>query len=347
MKLKSLKLLAIVGIVAFAIITQIGCSNEASKEEPISKTDYCLNTVCEISVYGMEEAEADEILKGAFKEIRSYEKMLSKTIAGSDVDRINRAQGEPVKVSDDTYELVKEGIEMSELSDGKFDITVGALTDLWDFESESPSVPDKKAIKEAIQTVDYRAIEIDDENEISLSKEGAKIDLGAIAKGYIADRTAEYLENNGVKSAVVNLGGNIVAIGTKPDGSLWNIGVERPYSDRSDIIGSVEVEDMTVVTSGVYERMFELDGVIYHHILDPATGYPADTDVEAITVVAKKGNSGLCDGLSTTCLMRGKDKAIKLIEKLKAENPQLELNAVIIDKDDKIYKTDGFNINLK
>lgn len=154
------------------------------------------------------------------------------------------------------------------------------------------------------------------------------------------------MEAQGVTKAIINLGGNITAIGEKEEDTPWTIGIERPYSDRSEIVGSIKVSDKTVVTSGIYERQFVEDGVRYHHVLDPQTGYPAETDLEAVTITAVKGNSGFCDSLSTACLILGKEKAHRLVLKLQDEYPQMEIEAAFIDKKDNIAQTDGMNLEL-
>ena len=150
--------------------------------------------------------------------------------------------------------------------------------------------------------------------------------------------------NQGVEKAVINLGGNVAVLGEKAKDTPWNIAIERPYSDRTEMMGYVSVKDATVVTSGIYERKFEQDGVLYHHVLDPRSGYPVDTDLEAVTIRAAKGNSGFCDGLSTVCLMLGKDKAQALIETLQEEHPEMKLEAAFIDKNDAMTQTDGMDV---
>ena len=189
----------------------------------------------------------------------------------------------------------------------------------------------------------YRNIDIEG-NTVRLADPGAAVDLGGVAKGYIADRITDLLEEKGVSSAVINLGGNVAVLGSKEDGSPWNIGIERPYSDRTEVIGSLEAIDATVVTSGTYERKFEENGVLYHHVLDPATGYPAQTDLESVTITAKRGNSAFCDGLSTVCLISGMEKAQALVRELQEKYPEMELEAAFIDKDDDMVQTDGMKI---
>ena len=245
-------------ILLLTIIPQTGCGSH----EPVSGSDVYLDTQCDITVFGMKESEAQEIITGAFGEIASYESHLSRTIEGSDVDRVNHAEGKTVTVDSGTAEAILAGLEAGKYSNGDFDITIGRVTALWDFKSDDPSVPAADEIKEAVATVDYRDVDINN-NEVTLKNPRAELDLGGIAKGFVADRTADYLEEQGVTSGIVNLGGNVVAIGVKDDDTPFVIGVERPYSDRTEIIGSIPASDQTVVTSGIYERKFEQDGKLY------------------------------------------------------------------------------------
>ena len=338
------RIIAAVLLTAVIIIPQTGCGGK----EPVSGSEFCLDTSCEITIYdmeGMSEDKAAGIIDQAFAEIREYENMLSRTVEGSDVYRINHADGKSTEVSAETLDVIRTGLLMAELSGGKFDITVGALTDLWKFTSDNPSVPEDQEIRKALETVGYENITMKG-NEVGLSDSETRIDLGGVAKGYIADKTGEYMEAQGVTKAIINLGGNITAIGEKEEDTPWTIGIERPYSDRSEIVGSIKVSDKTVVTSGIYERQFVEDGVRYHHVLDPQTGYPAETDLEAVTITAVKGNSGFCDSLSTACLILGKEKAHRLVLKLQDENPQMEIEAAFIDKNDNIAQTDGMNLEL-
>ena len=338
------RIIAAVLLTAVIIIPQTGCGGK----EPVSGSEFCLDTSCEITIYdmeGMSEDKAAGIIDQAFAGIREYENMLSRTVEGSDVYRINHAEGKSTEVSAETLDVIHTGLLMAELSGGKFDITVGALTDLWKFTSDNPSVPEDQEIRKALETVGYENITMKG-NEVGLSDSETRIDLGGVAKGYIADKTGEYMEAQGVTKAIINLGGNITAIGEKEEDTPWTIGIERPYSDRSEIVGSIKVSDKTVVTSGIYERQFVEDGVRYHHVLDPQTGYPAETDLEAVTITAVKGNSGFCDSLSTACLILGKEKAHRLVLKLQDEYPQMEIEAAFIDKNDNIAQTDGMNLEL-
>jgi thiamine biosynthesis lipoprotein len=190
-------------------------------------------------------------------------------------------------------------------------------------------------VEKALAAVDYQQIQISG-NKVYMANPEGKINLGGIGKGFIADRAAGHLESLGVHSAIVNFGGNIVAIGSNGK-NPFKIGIKDPNSESGDILGAVTVEDATVVTSGVYERCFEQDGKTYHHILDVETGYPVDSDVLSVTLVAPKGYSGVCDALSTTCLIYGVEEGMKLIEG--ADN----IEAVFVDRDGKIHKTSGMD----
>ena len=332
--MKTLKKIMLLSVLCLlVIIPQTGCG----AKEPVSDEFFCFDTICKVTVYGQNKSDAEQILAEAYETCVAYENMLSKTIEGSDVYNINNAGGAPVEVSDETIEVIKKGLEFGELSDGRFDITIGAVSSLWDFSSENPSVPDDADIQAALATVDYTQVKIDG-NKVALAKEDAQLDLGGIAKGYIADRLTEQLLDAGVERAIINLGGNVVALGDKEGGTAWVIGIERPYSDRTEITGSIQVKNETVTTSGVYERCFEEDGTLYHHVLDPDTGYPVDVQTEAVTVEAPIGMSAESDALGTIFLMLGPDESEKILEKYP------EFKAAFVDADDNISVLNGMEI---
>lgn len=337
---KFIKIIVTVLLTVLIIIPQTGCGEKA----PFNKSEFCLDTSCNITIYDdMSESEAMEILEEAYVRINEYENLFSKTIEGSDVYRVNEAKGDKIEISDATMDLVKIGSEMGLYSNGAFDITIGAVSSLWDFKSENPQVPEDSDIQAALPTVDFTQFATQG-NKIWLTDPNAKLDFGGVAKGYIADKTGEFLEEKGVTKAIIDLGGNIVTIGEKEENTPWKIGIERPYSDRTEIIGAVEAVDQTVVTSGIYERQFVQDGKRYHHILDPETGYSVESDIEAITIMAVKGNSGFCDALSTACLILGQDDAMQLIKEVQKNHPEMNIKAAIINKNDEITTTEGMEI---
>lgn len=348
------------------IITQTACgANEKTAENPgVSKTGFFLDTLCTVTIFGVHDKQGElselteeelnqnllQLITEAFKVCDTYEKLLSKTIATSDIAKINAAGGEPVTVSDETIEVIQKGIEYGDKSGGAFDITIGKATDLWGFrEAEAGEnsqsgmvgkVPDAKELAATMKHVDYKKIKIDG-NTVQLKDPEMELDLGGIAKGYIADKVTEFLCEKGVTSGVIDLGGNIVAIGGKT-GALVNaegearefkVGIKDPLSESGDIIGTVPAKDKTIVTSGTYERYFEEDGIKYHHILDSKTGYPADTNILSVTIIAEKGCSADCDALSTGCLALGLDAGRKLIEETDGAE------AIFVDADGEVYTT--------
>lgn len=297
-------------VIGMAFIT--GCGDKEKEtidaDSKVEAQDFVLNTTCTISVYGTDDQSLAD--KG-IEVCKEYEKMLSKTVPGSDIYKINNSGGKPVQVSDDTIKLIKKSIEYSKKTEGLFDITVGELTDTWNFTSDNPKVPEAAQIEGILPHVGYHNIKMEG-NKVWITDDRAKLDLGAIAKGYIADKVAERLKKDGVKRAIINLGGNVVTIGEKQAGFPWIVGIEQPFSNRTEVAGLVESKNNSVVTSGIYERKFEENGVLYHHVLDPKTGWPRKTDLESVTIITKKSVDG--DVLSTSCLLLGFEKGKKLIE---------------------------------
>ena len=269
-----------------------GCSQDENKALN-SETRFLLDTACTVS------ADCDdETLSGAFAVCEELERLLSRTVKGSDVYRLNETDGF-VSVSDDTLRLLEKSVYYGNLTDGKFDITVCPVSEPWDFKNQI--VPSRSEIAEALKNVDYHSIEIKG-NTANLN--GKKIDLGGIAKGYITDKVVSYLEGKGVKKALVNLGGNIKVTGK------FNIGIRKPFTE--EILLNMPLENKSAVTSGIYERYIEKDGEIYHHVLDPATGYGVKNELSSVTVIGE--NSADCDALSTACLLLGTEKGKAIIE---------------------------------
>lgn len=340
---QTIKLSLIFIIIATVIITQTACNN-TKDVEPVSKEGFYLDTVCKISIYDMDgdldKEKAEAAINKAYKRCRELENTLSNTIESSEVSQINSAGGKWVTVGKDTLKVVKAGVKYGELSDGDFDITIGSVSGLWDFQSENPVVPEQSKITEALKHVNYKNIQFNG-NKIRIIDPEAKLDLGGIAKGYVADELTTLLEKEGVTSAVINLGGNISTIGGKPDGSPFVIGIEKPYTDRTEIIGTTTADNQTVVTSGIYERQFQKDGKIYHHVLSSKTGYPAETQLEAVSLVAKKGRSMDIDAMSTICLMKGVDGGKAFIKKQKG------VEAVFSAQGKEVAKTKGMKFTAE
>lgn len=275
------------------LLALCGCT---SPQENISETRFLFDTVIKLTADCSEET-----MDGAFGLCEKYDSLFSRTNKKSEVSTLNNSNGF-VKVSDDTAELLKKAVCYCELSGGEYDITICPVSSLWDF--EGTEIPDRQEIAEALKNVDYQAIEIKG-NTVCLN--GKQIDLGSIAKGFIAEKLVEYFKEAGVKSGIINLGGNVRVFGSKE----YTVGIKKPYT-ADENIANIKIKNMSVVTSGVYERYIELDGTKYHHILDTETGFPKETDLLSATIIGK--NSADCDALSTICILYGKEKAKKLIE---------------------------------
>lgn len=285
-----------------------GCT---PKNATYSSNNIYFDTVITVTVYDPDHVD---YIQDCFDLAAKYENLFSRTVSDSDISKINHAPGEFVEVADETIELLEYGLYYCELSNGAFDITVGALSDTWDFKNNTGIVPNPVSIDAALSTVDYHNIIIDG-NKVCLAAQGAMIDLGGIAKGYIADKMKEYLEEQGVTSAIINLGGNVLLVGSKVDGTPYTIGVQKPFDETGTAMASVNIADCTLVSSGVYERYFETeDGSLYHHILDTATGYPIDNGLYGVTIICEDSVDG--DALSTTVFSLGLEEGMELIESL-------------------------------
>ena len=298
-----------------------------AKTEKQSVVGYYLDTVVTLTAY----VDDAQVLRDALEECGRYERLLSRTIEGSDVWRINHASGQPVKVSDDTLTILDCARQVSALSDGMFDVTIAPVSTLWDFTSGAAVLPDADAIAGAAELVDISKLEIDG-GEVTLP-EGMMIDLGGIAKGYIADAVKRYLMDRGVESAILSFGGNIVAIGMKPDGSPWKVGIQDIDKPTGEYMLVSKNYGGSTVTSGIYERGFDLDGVRYHHILDPHTGWPVQNELASVTIFSESSMWG--DALSTGAFALGTQKGMAMIEGLEG------IEAVFIARDRTATYTSG------
>ncbi len=302
----------------------------AVEQEPYSKTELYLGTVVTIIIY---DENAEDLMNGSMAEIGRLENLLSANIESSEISRINESAGiKGVDVSAETIEVIEKGLEYYDTSSGLFDISIGPLVDLWGIGTSEARVPSTDELDAAIDKIGIDNIRIEG-NNVMLLETGMKIDVGGIAKGYIADKTAEYLKENGCDAAVINLGGNVLTVGAKPDGTKWRIGIQNPFEPTGTYLRVIEVDEMSVVTSGSYERFFVEDGITYHHILDPGTGYPADSDIAGVSIISSKSIDG--DGLSTTVFAMGFEKGINMIELISG------VECIIILKDGNIQYSSG------
>nr|WP_207653576.1 FAD:protein FMN transferase [Clostridium peptidivorans] len=335
----NMKKLYFILIVITVTITAAACSsNNSSKySSPISKTDFFMGTVVKISLYDKKD---ENIISKAFDRIKEIENEVSINKEGTELDKLNSFAGkEPLKVKDDTYMMIKKGLEYSKLSQGSFDITIGPIVKLWSIGLPEAKVPTELEISDKLKLVEYKDVKINEDKSIFLKRPGMIIDLGGIAKGYTADAVVDVLKQNGVKSAVIDLGGNVFAMGSKTDGQPWKIGIQNPFELRGKIIGTIEVQNKSIVTSGIYERFIEKDGKRYHHILSPFNGYPYNNEIAGVTIVSDKSIDG--DALSTTVFSKGLNGGMKFVKKTKG------IEAIFVTKNKEVYITDGLKNNFK
>lgn len=355
---------ALAGLLVLVLFANMftGCAVRDTKE--LSTTGFAFDTTYTITLY---EGGTQEILNACIKKCSEYEMIFSRTNKKSELYQVNEIEKlyqEAIQKKQDVMEYIasnrsednhliysidekgkmriaiseqlrsvlKIGLEYSSQSEGSFDITIEPISSQWEFSKESPKVPDTERIKESLPYVDYRMVSLEDAGVV-FDKPGMGIDLGGIAKGYIADALKAFLKKQQVKSALINLGGNVLCLGKKDRNNNFAIGIQQPFADRNETICAVSVEDMSVVSSGIYERFFEEDGKLYHHILNPSTGYSYDNDLIAVTIISPNSVDG--DALSTTCFSLGKEKGMDYIDSLE------QVYALFIDKDEEISYSKG------
>ena len=321
-----------VALLISGLILSSGCSEEKAVSEADmsskSRDVFAMDTFMNIKAYG---GNADIALSEAEKRILQLEDELSVTSENSDVWAVDHSSGTAVDVSDDTALIVNKAIEMGKKTNGALDITLYPVLKEWGFTTGEYKVPDDNTLKSLLKNVDYSKVSISG-NKVTLPKE-TEIDLGALAKGYTGDEIMKTMEENGVSSAIVSLGGNVQALGKKPDGSNWKVAVRNPFAPDTDMC-IIEIDDKAVITSGNYERYFTADdGNVYWHILDPDDGYPADNGLVSVTVI---GDCGLdCDALSTALFVEGYDGAVEFLR----SDPSFDL--ILVTDDMKIFYSGG------
>lgn len=300
-------------------------------EAPVHKSGFLLNTFVDITLYDSGDAS---ILDHAMALCKEYEMRFSRTIETSEIYRLNhRSPDEQTfTLSDETAELIGKALHFSEVSHGAFDITTEPLSSLWDFTGNEHVIPPEESIQEAVRRVGYENLQLDG-NRLTFLSPDTTIDLGAIAKGYIADRIKDYLVDAGVTSATINLGGNVLCVGERIDNTPFRIGLQKPFAETSETFEVLGITDMSVVTSGVYERHFVVNGKNYHHILNPFTGFPYDNGLISVTILSEASVDG--DGLSTTCFSLGLDEGLELLNSLDG------VYGCFIDEDYNVYYSDG------
>lgn len=308
---------------ALTLLLLSGCTSQTVSES--RKNFFAMDTIMDFTIYGQED-----LLDQTESMIRSLEAEMSVTNPASEIAAIN--ENGYGKVTGDTSDLISAALSLCQRTDGALDISVYPIVRAWGFTTDNYQVPDDVSIQALLPLVDYTQIDYQqDSGDIHLP-DGMEIDLGSVAKGYAGQKAADFLKENGVTSGLLSLGGNIQAIGSKPDGSPWKIGIQDPFQNESPMM-VLSVTDKSVVTSGGYERYFQQDGKTYWHIMDPSTGYPAENGLVSVTIVGTDGM--LCDGLSTSLFVMGLEKAADFW------GSSDDFDAVFVTEDQTVYITEG------
>lgn len=323
-----------------------GCGNAAVEEEaalrkePYEKTEFLMGTYVTVRVY---DEGKEAVLEEAFDRVEALADKITVNEPGSEIDKVNAAAGaEAVQLSEDIYPLVRSAWEYSEASGGDFDLSIGPITELWHIGFDDARKPEQSEIDAALTLVDHERVVLDDEAQtVRLEGAGMRLDLGAIAKGYITDEVKELLVEEGVTTAIIDLGGNVYVLGGSPlrEGEAWNVGIQDPLAARGETIGKTKQKDRSIVTSGIYERYIEVDGVSYHHLMDPETGYPFDNDIAGVSIISDKSIDG--DALSTLVFGLGMEAGLAYV------NGRDDIEAVFVTKDMKVYVSDGLMDNFE
>ena len=311
-----------------------GEQNSSDSSQEYTSDVFAMDTYMTLTAYG---ENAQEAVEAGIAEIQRLDDLLSTGKDTSEVAQIN-ANGGGV-LSEDTDYLVKRALDIYQSTNGAFDISIYPVMQLWGFTTGNFAVPSESDLAAKLALVDAGKIILSEENgQTSISlPEGMEIDLGGIAKGYTSGRVMDVMKSYGIKSAVINLGGNAHVLGNKTDGSQWKVGIQDP-EDENGYLGGVSVTDKAIITSGGYERYFvdKDTGVKYHHIIDPKTGYSANNGLISVTIVS--ADSTLADGLSTSLFVLGTEDAITYCEEHCAEDG---FDSIMEDEDGKLYITDG------
>lgn len=340
------KIVKLLAICAVSITFFVSCNNTNGKsskqadDQPYEQTNTMMDTVITLKAYGPNaKAAVDE----SFKKVNELDKLASATISTSDVSKINAAAGNGyVKVHPEIIKMIETSIKYSKLSGGAFDITTGPIINLWGIGTDKERLPSDSEIKAKLLLIGYSNISINEsDSSVMLQKPGMAIDLGGLAKGFAADELLKIYDKYGIKKGLINLGASsIYAIGTNPEGSPWSVGIKHPRNDDSNTyLGIIKISNQALSTSGDYERYFIKNGKRYHHIINAATGYPADTGVMSDTIVIDNSvpdKNMIADILTTTVFVLGPEKGIQFADNIKGVSCQ------ITTTDNKIYTTKGF-----
>jgi len=317
-------------LLSFSLLLACDERQSVSNELNTIVRDDLLGTVITISIHG---DYSEHLFEQSFEAVMDIDKRMSANRADSEISRLNENSEGFYSVSADIFDLIDRAIYLSKLSDGAFDITIGAFSELWRLDGDFAVLPPEEKIRDNLLHVGSDRISMSEDGRTVFMSEGMRLDLGSFAKGYSLEIVKDMLIENGVQHALLDFGGDLHAIGYRPDGQKWRIGIRSPIIGDNDIACIVEISDSSIVTSGSYERFFEQDGVIYHHILNPQTGYPAESGLLSVTVISPYSTDA--DALSTACFVLGLERGINLLESLDG------FEGIFITDDKTIHTTQG------
>lgn len=328
-------ILRLVSIIMIIAVAMSGCGsnnkNAADSNEEYTADIFAMDTYMTLTAYGKNSEEA---VNKAIAEINRLDRMFSVGNTNSDVTRVNN-QGS-ADVTEETAFLINMAVSMGEKTNGAYDVTIYPIMELWGFTTKNYNVPEQSKIEETLKKVSYKNVSVNGTN-VQLSG-GSMVDLGGIAKGYTSSRVMEIFKECGIEHGIINLGGNVQVLGDKTDGSSWRVAVQNPDNENG-YLGILSTTDNAVITSGGYERYFEQNGVVYHHIIDPDTGYPSDSDLTSVTIVCADGTTA--DALSTGLFVMGLDKAKEFYR-----SSDLNFDMILYDKTGTVYVSEGIKDNF-
>lgn len=330
---------SIMPVATLILVILLLSRNNGVEDKLVKRTRVLMDTVVEITLFNEGDAEkSNAAVTEAFNEMKRLEGLLGRHQKGSDIWNINENPGREIKVSPETALLIKEALHISKISGGAFDITVGKLSELWNFEGDKKSPPSVEEIKKALQGTGAGSVHLDLSHSTVKTSNGVHLDLGGIAKGYIIDKAAKVLLDKGIEDFIVNAGGDMIIRGKK-GGKQWRIGIQHPRK-KGEIVAHIDIEEheTAIVTSGDYERFFTYEGKRYHHILSPKTGYPSEG---LMSVTIKAGDGKTADAISTAVFVMGPQEGLKLIESLNG------VEGMLIDKDSNILVSKGLAGKVK
>lgn len=332
---KKNSLVILLSLATLLILAACGAKKEVViNKEPYSDRQFLMGTYVNIQIY---DDGKEDVLKKAFARVKVLANKITVNEPGSEVDQINAQAGiSPVTVSDDVYPLIKSAYEYSQESDDGFDMSIGPITQLWHIGFDDARKPEEAEIQEALKLVHHQNVILDDEKQtVFLKEKGMELDLGAIAKGYITDEVAKVMHENDVTTAIIDLGGNVYVLGHSPrsESGDWKVGVQDPNQARNTVVGTVPASNKSLVTSGIYERNLTVNGVTYHHLFNPKTGYPFDNEIAGVTIISDQSIDG--DALSTVIFSMGIAEGVEYVNQLKG------VEAIFVTLTDEVVVTKG------